>query len=344
MYTNIDTEEGIAAIKRWLELFLEEIPEDFPPVDCLLEILRTVMTQNVFSFGDTYWMQVVGTAMGTPCACSYATLTYGLHERITLLPKHSVVTRNFLKRFIDDMFGLWYDPLMPLDLEEEDEKTWIESSNKWKEFVADLPSLGLSWTAETPSRKVNFLDLTLSIRNGVIHSTTYQKWMNLYLYIPPHSAHPASCFKGLVFGILQRYWQQNTDRADFTKFAGLFFNRLLARGHAENDIAPLFRQAATHIDWKDKFPDLHIMKKTAKGKKRKDTLYLPWRFHPTGTSTRVVRNLYETHLEGHTLKESLVVSQSRPRNLRDLLMSNTFRCVGDNEQVSYIFKQYRDTV
>ena len=48
MYTNIDTEEGIAAIKRWLELFPGEIPEDFPLVDCLLEILRTFMTQNVF--------------------------------------------------------------------------------------------------------------------------------------------------------------------------------------------------------------------------------------------------------------------------------------------------------
>ena len=46
---------------------------------------------------------------------------------------------------------------------------------QWKEFKADLPSLGLKLFVETTMRLVDFLDLTLSILKGIIHSKTFQK-------------------------------------------------------------------------------------------------------------------------------------------------------------------------
>jgi hypothetical protein len=49
-----------------------------------------------------------------------------------------------------------------------------------------------------------------NLDNSRITIETYQKPMNLYLYIPPLSAHPPSCFKGLIFGEIRRYWLQNT--------------------------------------------------------------------------------------------------------------------------------------
>ena len=96
-------------------------------------------------------------AMGTSCPCIYAMLTYGLYERLTLFLKYSVVTRGFLHHFIDDTIRLWYNPTMSLDLTEEDEQKWLENSEKWTEFVADLLLLGLKREAETPSQEVNFL-------------------------------------------------------------------------------------------------------------------------------------------------------------------------------------------
>ena len=231
MYTNIDTVQGIEAVRRWILHCGEELPDDFPPVDLFIKILTIVMTESVFEFGDTLWKQVVGTAMGTPCACSYATLSYGWHEHTELIPRFSQMTMDgFIRRFIDDMLGVWHDPAMPLDLSEEEEKEYFERCPKWNEFVGALPALGLTWIAEYPKRSVDFLDLTLSIQKGSIHSRTFQKLMNLYLYIPPHSAHPASCLKGLIYGVLLRYWEQNTDHEDFVKLAGLLFRRLLDRG------------------------------------------------------------------------------------------------------------------
>jgi hypothetical protein len=35
------------------------------------------MTNKIFNFSDTYWLQLSGTEMGMPAAFTYATLTFG---------------------------------------------------------------------------------------------------------------------------------------------------------------------------------------------------------------------------------------------------------------------------
>jgi len=76
MYTNINTTTGIQSIKKFIQNNQDVIPEEFPS-DLLLQILQIVMENNIFTFGNTTWLQLSGTAMGTPVACAYATLSYG---------------------------------------------------------------------------------------------------------------------------------------------------------------------------------------------------------------------------------------------------------------------------
>jgi hypothetical protein len=71
--------------------------------------------------------------------------------------------------------------------------------------------------------------------------------MNLYLYIPPSSAHPPSCLKGLVMGEMRRYWLQNSPD-DFQAIITKFINRLLNRGHNITSIAPLLIEATKVLD------------------------------------------------------------------------------------------------
>lgn len=77
MYTNIQTHQALRAIAQYLQRN-EFIYQDLP-IEALISTLRIVVLNNVFTFGDTTWHQLSGTAMGTPPAPPYATVFYGIH-------------------------------------------------------------------------------------------------------------------------------------------------------------------------------------------------------------------------------------------------------------------------
>jgi hypothetical protein len=79
MYTNIDTNH---ALQVFTTFFLEhELCRDIrPTATMILEALEILMRNNLFKFGDTFWRQTDGTAMGAPPAPAYATIYYAIHE------------------------------------------------------------------------------------------------------------------------------------------------------------------------------------------------------------------------------------------------------------------------
>ena len=64
------------------------------------------MTKNVFQFGNTWWLQLIGTAMGTLCACAYATLFFVYHGRTFLRENYQDNLLLYL-RFIYDILIIW---------------------------------------------------------------------------------------------------------------------------------------------------------------------------------------------------------------------------------------------
>jgi len=188
MYTNIDTTTGLNAISNFIQVNKDLIPNNFP-CNIFLKILDLVMRNNIFSFADTYWLQLSGTAMGTPVACAYATVTFGHYENTTILTEFSPQLLYY-RRYIDDIIVIWLPP--------DHNQTSI-----WNRFQDTLNNWGsLQWKCEAPSRKTVFLDLELELYNSSVKTRTFQKEMNLYLYIPPLSVHPPSCLKGLITGEL----------------------------------------------------------------------------------------------------------------------------------------------
>lgn len=70
-------------MRKVLQRWLQERKSELPPrlnSDLLLKLLKLAMTQNVFRFGDTRWLQKVGTAMGAACAHACAALRPAHHE------------------------------------------------------------------------------------------------------------------------------------------------------------------------------------------------------------------------------------------------------------------------
>lgn len=83
-YTNINTQHAIDILGRWFILHVEEIPEGYP-VDLILLGIRRLMEFNVFTFGNQFFSQINGTAMGMNVACMYVTIYYSYHEEMKLI-------------------------------------------------------------------------------------------------------------------------------------------------------------------------------------------------------------------------------------------------------------------
>jgi hypothetical protein len=220
-------------MENFLNLNKERLPTDFP-CTLFLQVLEIVMRNNIFSFAETYWLQLSGTAMGTPAACAYATITYGHFENSTLTPAFQE-NLIYYRRYIDDVFGIWLPPAH-------------NKNNTWSNFKNTLNSWGkLKWTIEEPTIHTHFLDLNITIHNSSIEFSTYQKPLNLYLYLPPMSAHPFSCLKGLIKGELNRYWRQNL-MENFQELVTHFIKRLHQRGHSMETLRPIFIQSTKALD------------------------------------------------------------------------------------------------
>jgi hypothetical protein len=314
MYTNIDSNTGLLTFQNFFEANAANIPPNFP-VTLFLNILETVMKNNIFSFSDTFWLQLSGTAMGTPAACAYATITYGHFENTEILPEFHLQI-PFYRRYIDDILGVWIPPA-------------TQQATTWERFKNKLNSWGnLEWTIEDPSTKTVFLDLQIELKDNSIHTSTYQKALNLYLYIPSRSAHPPSCLKGLISGELCRYWLQN-NQSDFVNILTKFIQRLTDRGHKLPDLIPLFQKAAI------KFNATDICSRTDNNE---DTLFIHWTFHPNGLQQKDIREAYNTTLKVHLEYTRMTVAIARPHNLRDILSKTTLTVSPEFSAKSYIEK------
>ena len=87
------------------------------------------------------------------------------------------------------------------------------------------------------------MDLTISIHQGKITTSLFEKPLKLHLYIPPHSAHPPGLLPGIVHSTIFRIFTLCSDSNDQILRTKVFFKRLQARGYKSNQIKPLFLKA-----------------------------------------------------------------------------------------------------
>ena len=73
---------------------------------------------------------------------------------------------------------------------------------------------GLTLEFNTPTNKVDFMDLTISITNGNISTSLFQKPLNLHLYISLHSAHPPGLLPGIVHSTIFQIFTLCSDHND----------------------------------------------------------------------------------------------------------------------------------
>ena len=352
MYTNIDPGEGVDVLVKYLMKYNNETQKGgIVHIEFMKELISLVMNNNVFQFGDSYWLQEIGTAMGTPCACIYATIFFAWFEREFILQKYKD-NLLFYKRQIDDIFGIWIDN--------------PDNPNQWQQFNNDLNNYcKLQWNTEKLSKKVNFLDLTIWIdEQGKIQYCTFQKPMNLFLYIPAHSAHPPGVLKSLIHGLMKTYHRQNSNVDDFKRNVQQLFKCLLARGYNHHDISTMFEEAANtikHNQLRRRHQNQQQEKYTSpprikQEKNKKNDIFFHIPYHPRDITRNNIQRIYSRNCDnkdnlgesfktmkndmmGGTMRiDKLTVAYSRGKNMRDTLCQSKLR-TSENYSVTQIIQQ-----
>ena len=167
MYTNINTDHGIDTFCKWFKQHNKDLPSDFK-TELILKGIEQLMKHNVFTFGNRYYLQKNGTAMGTNVACMYATIYYSYHKENSLLHLSYI---KFYRRLIDNAFIIV----------EDTPEVFQNVSNA----MDDFGSVGkrLTWKTNKPKDAVDFLDLMITILDdGTINTRTFQNENNPHLY------------------------------------------------------------------------------------------------------------------------------------------------------------------
>jgi hypothetical protein len=289
--------------------------------------LRIVMNNNIFKFGDTYWWQISGTAMGTPLAPSYATLYFAIHE-ITFI--HKFPDLLFYRRYLDDSLCIWKQP-PPNTIDDT-----IATLNLFETTMNDYGKL--RWTFTPMSDHVDFLDITVSQnRNGTFATNLYEKVLNTYLYLPPHSAHAPGVLKGLVIGMIKRIVRLTSDHVNINQHIKNLYMRLLQRGYQFYDLNELFNTTIERVNasFESRSAMTKFQQTTNNHDNTTNSLLLHIPFHPKNPPSKEIQNTFRNTVSFPIHEQPcekiedrngnpcgfnrLIVAYSRHRNLGNLL-------------------------
>jgi len=186
LYTNIPHVDGIKACKYFLD---NSLNHNRLSSEDICKIITLILENNNFQFNGTNYIQIMGTAMGSPMAPSYASLFMGKLEQDFL--ENENFNPTVWLRFLDDIFMIW-------NHSEEDLHKFINSLNNFH------PTIKFTYTAS--STHVSFLDVNvMKNSDNTISTNVHVKETNIHQYVEYSSCHPRSCKNGIPYSQAKRY-------------------------------------------------------------------------------------------------------------------------------------------
>ena len=105
MYPSINIQHAL----EFIEAYLKRLNDNTIPINLIIELLRWIHNNNYIEFNNKIYLQIKGTAMGTPCAVTFACIYMAeIEYRVTIeLRKNKISLPIYIKRFIDDFHGIF---------------------------------------------------------------------------------------------------------------------------------------------------------------------------------------------------------------------------------------------
>lgn len=276
LYTNIPIDEAIDIVLNYLKDI--KSPHQ-PPIELLREILNFILKCNCFSFCNLFYLQIRGVAMGTKMAPNFANIFMTNFEEQHILKRPD--KPFFYRRYLDDIFIIWTNTILKL-----------------QQLVTDInnchPTIKL--TSEISSESINYLDLTISITNQRLSTSTYFKPTNTFNYLPGNSHHPNSTKRGLAKGEMIRMLRNNSEKVGFTKQSQLIKDKLAERQYCPNVI----EQQTPDYSQRN-----HYLTTTSK-KSTEHSITLVTNFDPSIPTSNIIREHWPQLLLEDTLRRRLI--------------------------------------
>ena len=298
LYTNIPNEEGIAAVKHFLQARGESGDQKLTQV--ISTFLTLILTLNNFEFNDENYIQINGASMGTKCAPSYANLFMGKFEETNILPRIRDLILLYV-RLIDDIFFLWTGT----------EQNLLEF---FKEINSIHPTIKFDFNYSKKS--INVLDTTIIItEDRRLKTTIYSKPTDQKAYLHAKSYHPKSTKEAISFSQALRIRRICTDDSDFETNSEKLKKDLVERGHNDEIVAKGIEKAR-HKDRQELL--------TYKERKRVEKIPLILTYNKKLPNMNDIINktwhtLKINDQEAAKFTEKPLVSYRRNKNLRDLI-------------------------
>jgi hypothetical protein len=224
LYPSINIQDGLEAMKIFLLDYksLNSAHIDNHDIEFILDCAVFILENNYIEFGNSFWKQIKGTAMGTPFAVTFACIY--MHEFEKKLIKNMLLNKVYINniplhffRFIDDIFGIFICT--------EAAKIFVQLFNEQKPNIIKLKITSLG-------KSVEMLDLIININSSnKISTNLYQKPQNRYLYFASTSFHQPCVFKAFIQAEIKRYRICCSNDDDFLTATNNFIKRLLTRGY-----------------------------------------------------------------------------------------------------------------
>jgi hypothetical protein len=299
LYSNIPTEEGIAAVS-------ERLYNDTDlkvPARPLLTLLRLVLENNVITFNGLLFVQILGTAMGTKLAPSYANIFLGKLEKQLLAGYH--LKPEVWIRYIDDVFCVW-----------------THGKEEFDKFVDYLNSKHdtIKWTTEYAGDKINFLDTWVHIKDdGSLYTSLFTKPTDTHDYLHFSSSHPSHMKKGGPRSQLLRLRRICTLDNDFVISSQNLIKHYVRRGYPNPHIQKAYDEILPMSQ-----KDLLVVK--PKSESEKNRLFFVTDYNPRNPDLRefITDNWHLLHLNDigrRIFPDPPTCGHRRTENLRDTLVS-----------------------
>lgn len=239
LYTNMDINLTLEVVDRFFQLF----PDEQRPSVELLELLNVILHGNDFCFENEWFLQVLGMAMGNPCAPSCANLFL---KKMDDAAVHYYLPPLLFSRFLDDIFFVWNSSLDEL--------------KKFETYLNSLiPNINLTFTVSPVS--VDFLDVTVfkTFENGTctLQTRPYFKTTDTHQLLHKASFHPKHTFLSIIKSQFIRFKRLSSFKDDYNASCRILSSVLRTRGYSkrllrsyQNEVWHTYNTSSTLIDTK----------------------------------------------------------------------------------------------